>query len=73
VWEHEHYDCHNLNGMATRVGQESSMVIQPQKDLLNELLMPNVTGEGKAIPLQPWRGPEGSRRLGFPDFKTIRT
>jgi len=29
--------------------------------------------EGKAIPLQAWRGPEGSRRLRLPDFKTIST
>ena len=28
-------------------------------------------GKGKAIPLQPWTGPEGSRRLRLPDFKTI--
>jgi len=28
-------------------------------------------GKGKAIPLQAWTGPEGSRRL--PDFKTIGT
>jgi len=27
--------------------------------------------KGKAIPLQAWRGPEGSRRLRLPDFKTI--
>jgi len=27
--------------------------------------------EGKAIPLQAWTGPEGSRRLSLPDFKTI--
>jgi hypothetical protein len=27
--------------------------------------------KGKAIPLQAWRGPEGSRRLRVPDFKTI--
>jgi hypothetical protein len=27
----------------------------------------------KAVPLQAWTGPEGSRRLRFPDFKTIRT
>ena len=27
----------------------------------------------KAIPLQAWRGPEGSRRLRLPDFKTIST
>jgi hypothetical protein len=29
--------------------------------------------KGKAIPLQAWRGPEVSRRLRFPDFKTIGT
>ena len=30
-------------------------------------------GKGKAIPLQAWTGPQGSRRLRFPDFKTIGT
>jgi hypothetical protein len=29
--------------------------------------------KGKAIPLQAWTGPEGSRKLMFPDFKTIGT
>jgi hypothetical protein len=29
--------------------------------------------KGKAIPLQDWTGPEGSRRLRFPDFKTVGT
>ena len=33
----------------------------------------NIKGKGKAIPLQAWTGPEGSRRLRFPDFKTIGT
>jgi len=28
---------------------------------------------GKAITLQAWTGPEGSRRLKLPDFKTIST
>jgi len=28
---------------------------------------------GKAIPLQAWTGPEGSRRLRLPDSKTIGT
>ena len=27
-------------------------------------------GKGKAIPLQAWSGPEGSRKLRFPDFLT---
>jgi len=30
-------------------------------------------GKGKAAPLQAWTGPEGSRRLRHPDFKTIGT
>jgi hypothetical protein len=33
--------------------------------------IPSSVGEGKAIPLQTWTGPEGSRRFGLPDFKTI--
>jgi hypothetical protein len=28
------------------------------------------TGKGKAVPLQAWSGPEGSRKLRFPDYKT---
>jgi hypothetical protein len=27
-------------------------------------------GKGKAVPLQAWSGPEGSRKLKFPDFMT---
>jgi hypothetical protein len=30
-------------------------------------------GKGKAIPLQACAGPEGSRRLRLPDFKTVGT
>ena len=26
--------------------------------------------KGKAVPLQAWSGPEGSRKLRFPDFIT---
>ena len=29
--------------------------------------------KGKAIPLQAWTGPEDSRSLRLPDFKTIGT
>jgi hypothetical protein len=35
--------------------------------------LPHFITEGKAIPLQTWTGPEGSRRLRLPDFKTIGT
>jgi len=29
-----------------------------------------VKGKGKAVPLQAWSGPEGTRKLRFPDFMT---
>ena len=29
-----------------------------------------VKNTGKAVPLQAWSGPEGSRKLRFPDFMT---
>ena len=29
--------------------------------------------KGKAVPLQAWTSPGGSRRLRLPDFKTIGT
>jgi hypothetical protein len=28
------------------------------------------TKKGKSVPLQAWTGPEGSRKLRFPDFMT---
>jgi hypothetical protein len=28
------------------------------------------TSKGKAVPLQAWSGPEGSRKLRFPDYMT---
>jgi len=30
-------------------------------------------GKAKAIPLQVWKDPEGSRKVRLSDFKTIRT
>ena len=33
----------------------------------------DIKGKGKAIPLQAWTGPEVSRTLRLPDFKTIGT
>ena len=32
--------------------------------------MQELKKKGKAVPLQAWRGPEGSRKLRFPDFVT---
>jgi len=30
-----------------------------------------VVGKGKSVPLQAWSGPEGARKLRFPDFMTM--
>ena len=30
----------------------------------------NLVKKGKSVPLQAWSGPEGSRKLMFPDFMT---
>jgi hypothetical protein len=41
--------------------------------MTTDLLTLKDKGKGKAIPLQTWTDPEGSRRLRLPDFKTIGT
>jgi len=38
---------------------------------MDPLIIIIITIIGKAIPLPTWTGPEGSRRLRLPDFKTI--
>jgi len=40
---------------------------------LAERYLCEIIKKGKAIPLQAWTSPEGSRRLRLPDFKTIGT
>jgi hypothetical protein len=51
---------------------------QPQSQALEGavtliVLTVDCKGKGKAIPLQALTGPEGSRRLRLPDFRTIGT
>jgi hypothetical protein len=39
-----------------------------------KILLPEDTGgKSKAIPVQAWTSPEGSRRMRLPDFMTIGT
>ena len=42
-------------------------VATPQSKMLQNLVL---FEKGKAFPLQTWTGPECSRRLRLPDFKT---
>jgi len=34
----------------------------------SQIILQLELGKGKAVPLQAWTGPEGSRKLRFPDF-----
>ena len=42
----------------------------PLHEIVVLTLSVGVKGKGKAVPLQAWSGPEGSRKLRFPDFMT---
>jgi hypothetical protein len=47
--------------------------LQLSNELVDSLQLFTTAGKGKAIPLQAWTGPEGSRRMRLPDFKTFGT
>ena len=49
-------------------------VLEKRKNLLSLPGMEpiqHIAYKGKAVPLQAWSGPEGSRKLRFPDFMTM--
>ena len=46
------------------------MVVCYIKDLRLRFKCGTLYNKCKAVPLQAWRGPEGSRKLRFPDFVT---
>jgi hypothetical protein len=49
------------------------VLITANKNLKSDIDIRIYIKKGKVIPLQAWTGPEGSRRLRLPDFKTIGT
>jgi hypothetical protein len=49
------------------------VVTSISKRQLTATMFCGFTVKGKAISVQAWTGPEGSRRLRLPDFKTIGT
>jgi hypothetical protein len=53
--------------------QSSGNVLDQRKQASTSLEILKCKGNGKAIPLQAWTGPEGSGRLRLLDFKTIAT
>jgi hypothetical protein len=48
-----------------------SAIVVPRYEYIDTVPSWVSFSKGKAIPLQAWRGPAGSRRLRLPDFKTI--
>jgi len=46
---------------------------QSRNQLPRKFVYTYVLRKVKAISLQAWKGPEGSRMLRLPDFKTIST
>ena len=48
-----------LNSLIIRVGKGEEFIDQS-----------NCYKKGKSVPLQAWSGPEGSRKLRFPDYVT---
>ena len=68
---------HNLHGMSWReirsernAGVWISIVQIPKFRRYCTCCVCLYDSKGKAVPLQAWRGPEGSRKLRLPDFVT---
>jgi hypothetical protein len=50
------------------VNEMVSFMFVRDSDIQGKLI--TTSKKGKAVPLQAWSGPEGSRKLWFPDFMT---
>jgi hypothetical protein len=62
-------DCHEV--IRRQLARMFPIFVGILCELLNSSLSTKL--KVKAIPLQAWTGPEDSRRLRLPDFKTIGT
>jgi hypothetical protein len=60
-------------GLDKVLGAVKTHILYPITPPPPNLAVHEVKDKGKAIPLQAWTGPESSRRLRFPDFKTLGT
>jgi hypothetical protein len=61
-------------GLEKNVGKTKDVRISSQPSaiqiMVDQKQQKNAKGKGKAVPLQAWSGPEGSRKLRFPDYMT---
>ena len=69
-------DSVNLSGENTRTSKKTACGLFVTSNVISLEINSHYTAcksKGKTIPLQAWTGPEGSRRLRRPDFKTVGT
>jgi hypothetical protein len=70
-------DCFDIDStmtvMETKSGGKSTGENRKVRTRVVLLLPMDISRLGKAIAFQNWTDPTGSRRLRFPDFKTIGT
>jgi len=72
------YACAILSSVACLVLQNPSTISHKQHDFREKVICVLIfsailsDGKGKAVPLQAWSGPEGSRWLRFPDYMTTQ-
>ena len=75
-WSVRHTDlCLTTHNTHTPVGLETTISAgeRPKTYALDRAATgtdSSVYSKGKAVPLQAWSGPEGSRKLRYPDFMT---
>jgi len=72
VWLHV-FLIFALQGFEWQFRAPAALPLVPITQELGKRWSQSGKGKGKALPLQAWAGPEGSRRLRLPDFKTIGT
>jgi len=68
---HQAPGCLNITGRQVLVCRYLYLEIHYMSEYICNLC--TCTVKGKPIPLQAWTGPEGSRSLRLPDFKTVGT
>ena len=70
--------CAIWSSVACLTLQNPSTIPHKQQDFREKVLCVLILsiipseGKGKAVPLQAWSGPEGSRNLRFPDYMTTQ-
>ena len=70
-------NCHDCNRFQLDVSQGNQQILAHFDEKACDVIQRNhhsltqeLSSTGKAVPLQAWSGPEGSRKLRFPNYMT---